>query len=548
MSKERKPYRVAKTKTDAGVYRVLRRDDEKTVGTVCKDGPTWKARTFANGQTSPRLAAGFRTRRVAAEHVWETYHAETVPADPETVQARAIRDSRKPAGYNVPLESALGWIRTHAVSYRVGPVTTLELDGLPVATLKPGKTDFVLEITRHGEDSGLGPRAVSVNGKALYQELRAHDKVAEKRTTIAVLSHVRISGDGSGRLTLESTDLELSLVSTLPVTETGTGSDWSYCVPASDLQRFLKTMQSGNVRLSVKPRADVLILTADDGAALELRGLPAEDFPVLPDVNPDNVQASVDCRLDDIRQALDVVTRYVSTEESRFQISGALFETSKTAGALTMAGTDGHRLTVVEIPATSNGAALDCLVPRCALDLLDTAVLWGPRSWQAHSDTLTVRRTGHHIEIRTGNRSILCRILEGTFPNYERVITRDNPASVVLSVRDLDKQLERACLLIGKRSRAFCLTADPTGTRLEASHPDRGTFRHTFAATPEGADSIRIGLNPDYMRAVLATMKKTATVRLTFGEDSENCQTVLSPSLDGTPFLRRDDVVMPIRL
>jgi DNA polymerase-3 subunit beta len=222
----------------------------------------------------------------------------------------------------------------------------------------------------------------------------------------------------------------------------------------------------------------------------------------------------------------------VSAEESRFQLNGALLKLKE--GGLEMVATDGHRLALVEGGLEGNGSSQDSvLVPRKALQELQRLEGDG---------NLGYRRGEHHLSFRLGRRELICRILEGTFPDYERVIAKDNDKKVLFDRKALSEAVQRAALMTGDRARAVRLQFAPDQVVISAANSDLGEAVEEVSCDYEGPE-FRLGINPDYLRDFLGAVE-TERVRLELKD--ENTQCVGYPQ-DG-PDTRYLCVIMPMRI
>jgi DNA polymerase-3 subunit beta len=199
-----------------------------------------------------------------------------------------------------------------------------------------------------------------------------------------------------------------------------------------------------------------------------------------------------------------------------------------------MVATDGHRLALVENTIEGVESAEEgVLVPRKALQELQRFEGDG---------NLIFRRSEHHLSFRLGRRELIGRILDGAFPDYERVIAKDNDKHVEFDRKILAEATQRAALLTGDRSRAVRLRFHGEGLEISATNPDLGEAREQVDCEYTG-DEFSIGMNPDYLGQFLGAVD-TKQVRLELKD--ENTQCVCYP-VDGND-VRYLCVVMPMRI
>jgi DNA polymerase-3 subunit beta len=294
-------------------------------------------------------------------------------------------------------------------------------------------------------------------------------------------------------------------------------------------KKFMEIIRSlvGEEVLLVQEEPRVLSIRAGK-SRFKIHGLAPDDFPTLPTVDD---RAGTEIPFAEMRRMIAKILFAVSAEESRFQLNGALLKLK--GESLEMVATDGHRLALVE-DGLEDGSSEDAvLVPRKALQELQRFEGEGKLSY---------RRTEHHLSFRLGRRELICRILEGTFPDYERVIAKDNDKKILFERKILSDAVQRVALLTGDRARAVRLQFAPEQMTSSAANPDLGVAVEEVACDYDGPE-FRVGINPDYLSQFLAAVD-TERVRLELKD--ENTQCVGYPQ-DG-PDTRYLCVIMPMRI
>ncbi len=257
----------------------------------------------------------------------------------------------------------------------------------------------------------------------LLSELVPMQGIVERKTTIPVLSHLLLTAR-EDRLHLAATDLDVSLTSSC---EADVKRDGGVAVQAKKLFEIVRSLVADDVALVLDdPRS----LTIRAGRSrFKIHGLAPDDFPTLPVVDD---KAAIEIPFADLRRMIGKVLFAVSAEESRFQLNGALLKLKK--GALELVATDGHRLALVEAGLDGADGDHQVLVPRKALQELQRLEGEG---------NVAYRRGEHHLSFRLGRRELVCRILEGSFPDYERVIAKDNDKKAVFERKALVDGVQR---------------------------------------------------------------------------------------------------------
>lgn len=362
---------------------------------------------------------------------------------------------------------------------------------------------------------------IRLNRSEFLSELIPMQGVVERRTTIPVLSHILLRA-ADGRLHIAATDLEVSLTSWC---EAEVKEEGSIAIQAKKLLEIIRACAGEEATLKIEQEGLLTILAGK--SLFKIRGLPAEEFPTLPNIED---QTPVRIPFKTYRNMVTKVFFAISNEESRFQLSGALMELKD--NSLVLVATDGHRLALVESEIEGMVESEGILVPRKALQEIQ----------RFEGEDMNFRRSEHHLSFTIDRRQLICRILEGTFPDYERVISKDNDKIVLADRLELSAVIHRIGLLTGDRARAIRLELGPNQLVFSAANPDLGEAREEVPCDYEGVE-LALGVNPDYLTQFLGV---TDTERIRLELRDENSQCVAYP-VDGLD-KRCVCVIMPIRL
>jgi DNA polymerase III subunit beta len=361
---------------------------------------------------------------------------------------------------------------------------------------------------------------IRLNRAELVAELAAMQGIVERRTTFPALSHVLLKAEGD-RVELSATDLDVSLTSFCAGTVHAPGA---IAVQAKKLHEIMRTAIGDETTLRVDRDGELTILAGP--SMWRIRALPADDFPNLPTVEGEPLLLPFPT----FRAMIAKVFFAISSEESRFQLLGALLRCAPES--LTLVATDGHRLALVESRIDGKGDPENVLVPRKALQELQ----------RFDGEDLALYRSEHHLAFTIGRRQLICRILEGTFPDYERVIAKNHDKIVPVDRRQLVGVIQRVSLVAGDRARAIKVELDDGRLIFSATNPDLGEAREEVSCDYRG-NGMSIGLNPDYLIQFLSAME-TEKVRLELKDSDSQC---LAQPIDGVD-VRYLCVIMPVRI
>src|SRR5436309_2617439 len=342
---------------------------------------------------------------------------------------------------------------------------------------------------------------IRLNRSEFLGELSPMQGIVERKTTIPVLSHLLLTAR-EDRLHLAATDLDVSLTSWC---EAEVKSEGAIAVQAKKLAEIIRAVTGEEVLLVLEEPRELTIRAGK--SRFKIHGLSPDDFPTLPGVE-DNRRVTLP--FTDLRRMIAKILFAVSAEESRFQLNGALLKLKDCA--LELVATDGHRLALVEGGLEASGEADQVLVPRKALQELQRLEGDGK---------LEYRRGEHHLSFRLGRRELICRILEGTFPDYERVIAKDNDKKVLFDRKPLAEAVQRVALLTGERARAVRLQFTADQMVISAANPDLGEATEEVPCDYAGPE-FRVGINPDYLTQFLAAVE-TERIRLELKDENTQC-------------------------
>lgn len=330
---------------------------------------------------------------------------------------------------------------------------------------------------------------ITVKGADLARELANTDKVISKKVTIPVLANVLLVADESG-VTMSATDLDAAMrcrLSGAAVAQRGTCT-----VPAQKLADIVRSLPQANVRLEVD--GAVVKLTAD-GFKARLQTLPVADFPTLP-TPPDDITARMPRA--QLRDMVDRVRFCTDQDDKRFYLAGAFLEVS--ANAIEMAATDSHRLAVVSTPyVTGAKAAETAIVPRKALDALATVL-------DADVEGITYTRGENHLFFSVGTRLLVTRIVDGTFPQYKRMLPKQNAAPAAAFKRQPLLAALRRAVMVSPTDRKVLFALEKGALNIAARSAEFGDADERMEIGYDGVDK-KVAFNGGYMADFLDAVK-----------------------------------------
>lgn len=344
---------------------------------------------------------------------------------------------------------------------------------------------------------------VTIERSALAKALGHVQSVVERRNTIPILSNVLLQADG-GSLTLLATDLDIEISEEAPADVAASGAT---TVSALTLFEIVKRLPEGaQVRLELLADEGRLQVSAGR-SQFALAVLPDEDFPSL---TSEDLDTHFSMATEDLRRLL-LKTRFaMSQEETRYYLNGVYFHavTDGDAPILRAASTDGHRLARLDAPLPDGAASMPgVIVPRKAIAelarLLDDA-----------SDTVEISVSSAKIRFGFGAGRLTSKLIDGSFPDYERVIPKGNANTLRVDAKEFSNAVDRVATVSADRTRSVKLALSADNLRLTVNNPEAGSALEEISVD-YGGDVIEIGFNARYLLDVAAQIDgDTATFKL----------------------------------
>jgi DNA polymerase-3 subunit beta len=373
---------------------------------------------------------------------------------------------------------------------------------------------------------------LNVSAANFSRELGLLQGVVERRTTHQILGNVLLEARDA-RLTLTATDLDTTFVSEIqPVTVKSSGA---VTVPARRLYDVVRDLPaSAEIGIKVLENHHVTLSCKEPKLRIRLNGLSASDYPTRPETGGG---PTLTLTFGALRRMVEKVRFAVSTEEMRLQLQGALLK-SKSTGTAEMVATDGHRLSLVEIDGVKTDAGFEpVLVSKKILDELG-------KLDAAEETPVSLVRGTNHLSFSIGPRRLFSKLDERRFPDYEKVISKENDKKAVVGREELLGAVRRIALLSGERTKAVSLAFAPGQLVVSSESQDVGDGSQELPIGFEhGALSLR--LNARYLEQFLE-VAETKDVHLYVKDEQAQCQGRPGEALAGIRNYLY--VVMPMRM
>lgn len=375
---------------------------------------------------------------------------------------------------------------------------------------------------------------LSIARRDLHPVLTIVQRIVERRNNILILSNVLLSADARG-LTLRATDLDIEISTRIAAEVEEPGS---ITVPAARLHDIVGKLADGQIRLEAAGDSASEVRLVSGRARFALQALPATDYPAL---ESGELPHAFGLPADLLAAALEGVALAISTEETRYYLNGVYVHVSEAESRLlTFVATDGHRLSLVRryCPEGADGMP-GVIVPRKTVAEVSKLCRGNPKEARLSiSDT--------KIQFEIGDVTLVSKLIDGTFPEYGRVIPPPPPITAVVPREATREAVDRVMTVTAERGRAVKITIEEAASemRLEVANPDAGSAVETVDMAAPASGSIVIGLNGQYLAGALEALGGD-TVSIAATDPGSPVLMTPADDLAGT---RRLIVVMPMRV
>ncbi|MDD9706737.1 DNA polymerase III subunit beta [Seohaeicola sp. SP36] len=370
---------------------------------------------------------------------------------------------------------------------------------------------------------------LSIERGTLLKAVSQAQSVVERRNTIPILANVLIEAEGN-TVTFRATDLDIEVLDKAPAQVERAGST---TVSAVMLHEIIRKLPDGSlVTLSDDSAAGRLTVQAGR-SHFNLATLPREDFPVMA---TSDYASNFSAPAGVLRRLFDKSKFAISTEETRYYLNGVYMHVADGDGGkvLRCVATDGHRLARIdaELPMGAEGMP-GVIVPRKTVGELRKLL---------DDDDMKIAVSVSETKVRfaTPDITLTSKVIDGTFPDYTRVIPQGNTRRLEVDARDFAAAVDRVATVSSERSRAVKLSLDEDRLILSVNAPDSGAAEEELAVA-YGDERLEIGFNAKYLLEIASQV------------DRENAVFLFNSAGDPTLMREGNDmsavyVVMPMRV
>ena len=364
----------------------------------------------------------------------------------------------------------------------------------------------------------------AVAREALLRPLQLVTGVVERRQTLPVLSNLLISVEGD-MLSMTGTDLEVQLVARvqLPAPASAGGE---ITVPARKLMDIWRALPEGaDVEFSLDEARAVL---RSGRSRFQLATLPAAEFP---SIDEGATELELSLAQEQLRHLIERTSFSMAQQDVRYFLNGMLLEVE--AEHVRAVATDGHRLAMCTLTPGSGEARQQVIVPR-------KGVLELSRLLSEGDEAVSLALGSNHLRAEVGPYVFTTKLVDGKFPDYERVVPKGGTREVLGDRQLLREAFQRTAILSNEKYRGVRITLADESLTVQANNPEQEEAEESVPVQ-FASESLEIGFNVSYLLDVLSVIE-TDQVKITVSD--ANSSALLEEPEGGDSLY----VVMPMRL
>ncbi|GGF56428.1 DNA polymerase III subunit beta [Azorhizobium oxalatiphilum] len=337
---------------------------------------------------------------------------------------------------------------------------------------------------------------INVPRETLVAAAAQLSRIVERRNTIPILSNLLLRADEDG-LAITATDLDMEATCRIKAEVLVPGA---ITLPAGQLKDIAAKVAGESVSIDATAGERQQAIIKSGRSRFQLNTLPEADFPSLA---AGEMPAPWTLPAKDLLATIQQVQFAISSEETRYYLNGIHFHVvdHQDAPHLTAVATDGHRLALRRVPAPEGAADMPPIIlPRKAV--VEFAKLLP--DWSASDAKVAVSTTKLRLEV--GTTTLITKLIDGTFPDYTRVIPAPGSTQVGVNRKALAEACDRVCTVSTGKARAVKFAFAAEGLTLKVTDTDMGEATDDVATEHEG-EPIEIGFNGTYLQDIAGASK-----------------------------------------
>jgi len=323
---------------------------------------------------------------------------------------------------------------------------------------------------------------ISIERSDLLKALSHVQSVVERRNTIPILSNVLMTAHDNA-ITFVATDLDIEISEDCPVNVDAPGD---ITAPAHTLYDIVRKLPDG-AQISIQVGADGRLEINAGRSHFTLPLLPPGDFPKM---TADGFTHNFTLKAPELRRLIDKTKFAISTEETRYYLNGIYLHAHD--GVLRTVATDGHRLALAEMNIPEGASGLPgIIIPRKTIAEVRRLIDNGEAN-------IGISVSDAKIRFTYGSAIMTSKLIDGTFPDYDRVIPKNNTKELVIDNKVFSDAVDRVATISAEKSRSVKLSLTKDTLALTVNNPEHGNANEDLMVD-YGADDLEIGFNAKYL-------------------------------------------------
>ena len=330
---------------------------------------------------------------------------------------------------------------------------------------------------------------LTIERSNLLKALGHIQRVVERRNTVPILSNTYLEADGQ-TVMLKATDLDIEVRETIPADVKGDGK---LTVSAHMLYDITRKLPDGS-EIMLKVDEDSMVRVSSGRSQFDLPTLPSDDFP---DPTPGDFTHSFSIESSDLKNLIDRTQFAISMDDNRYYLNGIYLHAVEDEGTMVLraVATDGHRLAQSQILAPKGSEKMDgIIIPRKTVGEVFKCL-------EDLDQSLSLEVSQTKIRFNIGTMVMTSKLIDGTFPDYNRVIPQDNDKELVLPKSDFASAVDRVATIAADHNRAVKLSVDKAQLVLSCSDPESGKAEEEIGVDYE-SEKLEIGFNATYLNDI----------------------------------------------
>ena len=368
----------------------------------------------------------------------------------------------------------------------------------------------------------------SIDRSALLTALQHVHSVVERRNTIPILSNVLLEAKEDG-VYLTATDMDIAVIEKIDLKKSEVMQLGTITTSAQMLYDIVRKLPENVTVELLSEKNDRLGIKASS-SSFALNCLPSEDFP---SIAQEEFNYSLNIPASEMIRLIDKTSFAMSLEETRYYLNGIYLHAVKdsTVDKLRTVSTDGHRLSRVDMTMPEDVKEIPgVIIPR-------KTIMEIRKLLEDHTDNINLSLSDNKIQISFSNVVLTSKLLDGTFPDYSRVIPEQNDKTITISNQLLSEAVDRVSTVSTDKTRAIKININKGNLVVSATNPDKGSASESLEVKYDG-EEVEIGFNSKYVldvarqikgKDIIIKLSDSVSPTLVYDKDDEDVLFVLMP-------------------